>query len=106
LNLGPVVVEAAVTLNTAHDAALAQYGAAHPLTLRTQLALAQMMAAIGEYEKAQTQLQATVAGLRKLGAQGESNLALARESLGDGETHLGRIEEASVDTYGRIAISY
>jgi hypothetical protein len=34
--------------NTAHDAALAQYGATHPLMLRTQLALAERAAGAGE----------------------------------------------------------
>jgi non-specific serine/threonine protein kinase/serine/threonine-protein kinase len=96
--------QAAVTLNAAHDAALAQYGAAHPLTLRTQLALAQLIAVAGDYEKAQTQLLATVAGLRKLGAQGESNLALALESLGDAEAHLGQIESASATLKEAVAI--
>ena len=76
--------------NTAHDAALAQYGATHPLTLRTQLALAERAAGAGEYENAETQLQPTVAGLRKLGPQGESNLAQALVVLGDAAMHLGQ----------------
>jgi non-specific serine/threonine protein kinase/serine/threonine-protein kinase len=96
--------QAAVTLTAAHDAALAQYGAAHPLTLRTQLALAQLAAAAGDFEKARVQSQATVEGLRKLGAQGESNLALALESLGDDESHLGRLAEAGAALKEAVAI--
>jgi eukaryotic-like serine/threonine-protein kinase len=96
--------QASVTLNAAYDAALRQYGAAHPLTLRSQLALAQMMAAAGDYEKAQTSLQATVAGLRKLGPQGEPNLAQALEALGDGQTHLGQIDAASATLKEAVAI--
>jgi hypothetical protein len=96
--------QASVTLNAAHDAALRQYGAAHPLTLRSQLAVAQMMAATGDYEKAQTLLLATVAGLRKLGPQGESNLAQALTALGDDETHLGQIEAATATLKEAVAI--
>jgi tetratricopeptide (TPR) repeat protein len=96
--------QAGVTLNAAHDTALAQYGAAHPLTLRTELALAQLTAAAGDHEKAHAPLQEAVAGLRRLGAQGESNLALALESLGDGAAHLGQIEEASATLKEAVAI--
>ncbi len=96
--------EAAVTLTAAHDAALAQYGPAHPLTLRAQLALAQLAAAAGDRAKAQIQLQAAVDGLRKLGPRGESNLAQALEALGDGESHLGRLEEARATLKEAVAI--
>jgi tetratricopeptide (TPR) repeat protein len=96
--------KAAVTLAAAHDAALAQYGAAHPLTLRSQMALAQLAAAAGDDVKAQDQLRATVEGMRKLGAQGESNLAQALESLGDEESRLGRLEEASATLKEAVAI--
>ena len=96
--------QASATLNAAHEAALAQFGIAHPLTLRSQLALAQVSAAAGDYEKARVQLQATVAGLRKLGLQGESNLAMALESLGDTQTHLGQIAGASVTLGEAVAI--
>jgi predicted Ser/Thr protein kinase len=96
--------QASVSLNAAHDAALAQYGAAHPLALRTQLALAQWAAAAGDYENAQAQLQPTVAGLRKLGAQGESNLAQALESLGDVELKQGKSALASVTLQEAVAL--
>jgi eukaryotic-like serine/threonine-protein kinase len=93
-----------VTLTAAHDAALAQYGAAHPLALRTQLALAQLSAAAGDRDKARVQLEAVVEGLRKLGPQGESNLAQALEALGDAESHLGRLDEASATLKEAVAI--
>lgn len=95
---------AGATLTAAHDAALAQYGATHPLTLRTQLALAQLAATAGDRDKARVQLQAVVEGLRKLGPQGESNLAQALEALGDGESHLGRLDEASATLKEAVAI--
>ena len=86
--------QAAVTIDAAHDAALAQYGAGHLLTLRAQLARAQLLAAGGRYEESQPLLRTTVVGLRKLGAQGESVLAQALEALGDGAAHLGLPEVA------------
>jgi tetratricopeptide (TPR) repeat protein len=74
------------------------------LTLRSEMALAQLAAAAGNDEKAQVQLRATVEGMRKLGAQGESNLAQALESLGDGASRLGRLEEASATLKEAVAI--
>ena len=96
--------QAAVSLHTAHDAALAQYGAGHPLTLRAQLALAQMAAATGHYLDARPLLDATVAGLRKLGLQGESNLAQALESQGECAGHLGQLDQAKSALTEAIAI--
>jgi tetratricopeptide (TPR) repeat protein len=87
--------EARKTLSAAGDTALSQYGPAHPLTLRAQLALAQVEAAGGAYDKAAAQAQIAVAGFRKLGAQGEPNLALALETLGDALTHVGSIPAAT-----------
>jgi non-specific serine/threonine protein kinase/serine/threonine-protein kinase len=95
---------AAASLTAAHDAALGQYGAAHLLTLRTQLALAQLAAASGDREKARLQLQPVVEGLRKSGPQGESNLAQALEALGDAESHLGRLNEAGATLEEAVAI--
>ena len=95
---------ARVTLQAAHDAALSQYGPAHPLTLRSQLALAQWAAAGNDYEAAQAQLQLTVDGLRKLGAQGESNLAQALESLGDVELKQGNTASASAALQEAVAL--
>jgi non-specific serine/threonine protein kinase/serine/threonine-protein kinase len=93
-----------VTLDAAHDAALGQYGAAHSLTLRTLLAQAQWMAASGDPEKAQSTLQAAIAGLRKLGVQGEPSLALALESLGEAQSHLGQIDAAGATLAEAVAI--
>ena len=95
---------ARATLMAAHDAALAQYGAAHPLTLRSQLALSQLAAATGNQEQAQVQLRATVEGLRKLGAQGEPNLAQALEALGEGELRSGETAQASATLQEALAI--
>jgi hypothetical protein len=101
--------QASVTPSAAHDAALAQYRAAHPLALGTQLALAQWGAGAGagagagDYEGAQAQLQPTVARLRKLGAQGESILAQALESMGDVELKQGEIASASITLQEAVA---
>jgi tetratricopeptide (TPR) repeat protein/predicted Ser/Thr protein kinase len=96
--------QASGTLLAAHEAALAQFGASHPLTLRSEVAIAQLLEAAGEYEKSRAQLQATVVGLRALGPQGETNLALALESLGDAQTHSGQIAEASATLKEAVAI--
>jgi eukaryotic-like serine/threonine-protein kinase len=87
--------QARATLNAAHDASLAQYGPAHPITLRTALGVAQFDAAAGDHRKAQAQLTQIVAGLRKLGPQGEMNLAQALEALGDVELSEGQIPPAT-----------
>ena len=96
--------KAGATLSAAHDAALAQYGTAHPLTLRSQLALAQLAAVAGNDEKVQSQLRDTVEGMRKLGAQGEANLAQALEALGEQQSRLGRPEEATATLKEAVAI--
>jgi tetratricopeptide (TPR) repeat protein len=96
--------QAAVSLNTAHDAAIAQYGASHPLTLRTQLALAEHAAGAGDFESAETQLQPTVEGLRKLGPQGEPNLAQALLVLGDAALHLGQNQLAGITLREAVTI--
>jgi predicted Ser/Thr protein kinase len=96
--------QAAVSLNTAHDSALAQYGATHPLTLRTQLALAERAAGAGDFESAETLLQPTVEGLRKLGPQGEPNLAQALEVLGDAALHLGQNQLAGATLREAVTI--
>jgi eukaryotic-like serine/threonine-protein kinase len=96
--------EAAITLNSAHDTALAQYGGSDLLTLRTQLALAELMTAAGHYEKAQLPLQEAVEGLRKLGSQGEPSLAQALETAGDAKAHVRRLNEAIVALDEAVAI--
>jgi non-specific serine/threonine protein kinase/serine/threonine-protein kinase len=91
-------IAARSTLNSAYEAALKQYGSTHLLTLRTQLARAQLSAANGELNAALTQLNGLIAELRKLGAQGESHLARALMNLGEVQmrTHKDLAAEASL----------
>jgi non-specific serine/threonine protein kinase/serine/threonine-protein kinase len=83
---------ASATLGAAHDAALAQYGAAHVLTLRTQLALAESAAAAGADVRAE--LQSVVAGFRHLGATAETSLAQALLALGEVQMNQGQLAQA------------
>ena len=76
-------VGARATLESAHEAALAQYGPSHPLTLRAQLALAQLAAATHNEKDARAQLSAVVAGLRTLGPQAAPYLAQALQTQGE-----------------------
>ena len=80
---------AQATLAVAHEAALAQYGEAHILTLRIRLALAQVAAAASDPSGARGQLADIILGLRRLGAQANTNLAQALQSLGDVELYGG-----------------
>jgi tetratricopeptide (TPR) repeat protein len=91
-------------LNDVRVAALVQYGAAHPLTLRTQVALAQRAAKGGDYERAVSQLVSAIAGLRQLGAPHETILAQALEILGDVELSSGRTEQANTALLEAVAI--
>jgi eukaryotic-like serine/threonine-protein kinase len=85
---------AASILAAAHQASLAHYGAAHPLTLRTELGTAQLAASEGDNQSAQQQYAEAVQGLRKLGAQSAATLAMALEGLGSAESALGRNGES------------
>ncbi|MEP6549129.1 MAG: protein kinase [Gammaproteobacteria bacterium] len=96
--------KAGTTLTNAHDTALSQYGASHPLTLRTGLGLAQFNAAAGDSDKAQVQLMEIVAGLRKLGAQSETNLAQALEALGDVQLSKSEIQQAAATLREAVAL--
>ena len=96
--------EAAKTLTLAHAAALAHYGVVHPLTLRTEIAAAQLAAGEGNNQAAQQQLSEAVAGLRSLGAQSTATLAMALEGLGSVESALGRNGQAEVDLREAVAI--
>jgi non-specific serine/threonine protein kinase/serine/threonine-protein kinase len=95
---------AGVTLAAAHDAAAGQYGSAHALTLRTALGLAELSQAAGDLPKAQLQLLDIVAGLRTLGAQNESILALALVTLGDVELSQGQFAPASKHLQEAVAL--
>jgi tetratricopeptide (TPR) repeat protein len=63
-----------------------------------------MAAVAGQHEKALAQMQTTVEGLRRLGPQGESNLAEALESLGEEESQLGRLSQADVTLKEAVTI--
>jgi hypothetical protein len=86
--------QAASMLTEAHQAALAHYGAAHPLTLRTEIATALLAASQGNNQAAQQQFAEAAAGLRKLGAQSAATLAMALEGLGSVDLALGRDAES------------
>jgi tetratricopeptide (TPR) repeat protein len=96
--------EGASTLAQAHDSALAHYGAANPLTLRTEIAVAQLAAGDGNYQLAQPQLIEAVAGLRKVGAQGAATLAMALEALGTVESAQGLSADALAALQEAVAI--
>jgi hypothetical protein len=86
--------DAAGILTKAHDASVAHYGAAHPLTLRTEIAMGLLAASDGNNQLAEQQLSEAVAGLRKLGAQSAATLAMALEGLGSVDSAEGHPVEA------------
>jgi eukaryotic-like serine/threonine-protein kinase len=98
------VRDAAETLRAAHEAALAQYGPAHVLTLRIELAQAEALAASGNRAQAQTLTQSAVAGLRHLGPAGEANLAQALTVLGEMQVHEGHLTEARASLEEAVAL--
>lgn len=95
---------AEATFNAVREGALGKYGANHALTLRAQLALAQLEAARGHYSQAQAQLKPTIELLRKGGAQSESTLARALEDLGDAELHQNDIEPAKASLQEAVTL--
>jgi hypothetical protein len=66
--------------------------------------MAQVEAASGDYDKAQAQAQVAAEGLRGLGAQGEPNLALALEFLGDTLAHHGDLAGAATTLKQAVSI--
>jgi hypothetical protein len=96
--------QAASTLSEAHQAALAHYGAAHPLTLRTEIATAQLAASQGNNQSSLQQFTEAASGLRKLGAQSAANLAMALEGVGSVEAALGRNTESVAALREAVAI--
>jgi eukaryotic-like serine/threonine-protein kinase len=76
-------VAAQATLTADHDAAMAQYGANSPWTLRTQLALARLALEEGRQSEARAQLNAIIPGLRANGVQSAEDLAEAVALLGE-----------------------
>jgi hypothetical protein len=85
---------ARLTLTAAHDAALAQYGAAHLLSLRTKLALLQVDVAQGNYAESALQLTPVIAQLNGLGTQGDAIRAQALETLGTAQLGGHRYQDA------------
>jgi non-specific serine/threonine protein kinase/serine/threonine-protein kinase len=81
-------------LAQALESALAHYGAANPLTLRIDIAAGQLAADAGDAQSAQQHLSNAVAGLRKLGLQCSSDLAMALEGLGSAASAQGHTAEA------------
>jgi non-specific serine/threonine protein kinase/serine/threonine-protein kinase len=73
---------ARLTLTGAHDAAVAQYGAAHLLSLRTELAMLQVDISQGDYQDSALRLTSVIGRLKGLGVQGEPVRAQALETLG------------------------
>jgi hypothetical protein len=96
---------ARTTLSAAHNAASAQYGAGHLLTLRIQMALAQVAAADSQVAQAHTQLASVIAGLRKLGVQGNGSRAQALVYLGELEMSEGRQQQAIVLLQEAVTLS-
>jgi eukaryotic-like serine/threonine-protein kinase len=82
INTGNIAA-ARATLDADQRDALAHYGAAHPISLRTSLALARLARVQGQREAAREDLTAAVAALRKTGTLGQAPLAQALIELGD-----------------------
>jgi eukaryotic-like serine/threonine-protein kinase len=82
------------TLTADYDAALAQYGAKHALTLRTQLSLARLALAEGHDRQAQAQLVALISVLRRTGTPPIADLAQALQALGEVGLSQGRQTQA------------
>jgi eukaryotic-like serine/threonine-protein kinase len=86
---------ARLTLTAARDTALAQYGAAHLLSLRTQLALLQADVSQGNYQDSARQLTPVIEQLKGLGIQGVPIRAQALETLGSAYLGQRRYEDAA-----------
>ena len=92
------------TLNAVRVTAQTQFGAAHPLTLRTQISLAQLAAADSHFDRARAQLLSVIAALRALGVPGETSLAQALESLGEVELRDGQTPQANAALLEAVAL--
>lgn len=91
-------------LNDVRVAALAKYGGTHSLALSTQVALAQIAAQDGAYDKAGSELVSAIAGLRQLGPPDETNLAHALEVLGDVQLRADHVQRANTALKEAVAI--
>ncbi|MGH8139375.1 MAG: protein kinase domain-containing protein [Steroidobacteraceae bacterium] len=85
---------ARATLVATRDAALAQYGPKHLVTLRTQVSLAQLAMAERDFTGAHTMALEAVAALRTLGARAGAALAQALQVVADSELSQGNAREA------------
>jgi len=102
---------ARATLVAARDSALAQYGPKHLVTLRAQIALANLTRLLGDSAGGRAQLVTTIAQLRDLGARANSNLAQALQYLCEIDLAAGKPAQAAealreaVSILGRFAAS-
>jgi tetratricopeptide (TPR) repeat protein len=102
---------ARATLLADHDAALAQYGPKHLITLRSQMALANLAYRQGNSFGGRAQLVATIAQMRDLGTRADSSLAQALQYLGEIDLSAGKPADAAeslreaVTILGRFAVS-
>jgi tetratricopeptide (TPR) repeat protein len=85
---------AQTTLSAAHARALGKYGAQHVLTLRTELALAELEEREWYADKARRALKSVASGFRLLGPTAASQLAQTLDSLGELELAAGGPREA------------
>jgi len=95
---------ATATFAAAYDAALAQYGPGHVLTLRLELALAQSRAVSGMLDEALAQVRSVVAGMRRLGPTADPNLAQALVVLGELQLRHGQLAEAQATFKEAVAL--
>ncbi len=87
---------ARATLTADYEAAKSQYGPDHPLTLRTELALAKVMLAQGDATQARTELLAIIPALRSNGVKTVEELPQALQALGEVLVMEHRTREAVV----------
>jgi non-specific serine/threonine protein kinase/serine/threonine-protein kinase len=95
---------ARATVIAARDAALAQYGPKHLVTLRTQMSLANLTYRTGDSAGGRAQLVTTIAQLRELGARADSSLAQALQYLGEMDLSAGKPAEAAESLREAVAI--
>ncbi|MDB6158695.1 MAG: prkC [Gammaproteobacteria bacterium] len=95
---------ARATLIADRDAALAQYGPKHLVTLRAQMALGNLTYRQGDSTGGRAQLLATVAQLRALGPRADAFLAEALQYLGEIDLSAGRPAEAVESLHESISI--
>ena len=88
----------------ARDAALAQYGPKHLVTLRAQVWLANLTYLQGDSAGGRAQLVTTIGELRDLGARAESSLAQALQYLGEIDSSARKSVEAAESLREAVSI--